>query len=509
MKTLVHPTISNSRLMIIITVMLVAVLEVLDGTIVNVALPHMMPALGANSEQITWVLTSYVVASAMVLPLTGLLAKRIGHRRLLLVCILGFMSSSFFCGASTSLWPMLAGRLCQGAFGAAMIPLSQAILRQSFTLAEQGNAMAIWGLGIMVVPVFGPTLGGWIVEHASWRWIFYLNAPVCALGLLLTLLVIKPSEKTESPAIQWRSILYLFVGVGCLQLFLDLGNTHDWLQSNFIVLCLVVAMVGIACFIHRCLSQPNPIIQLRLFRDRNFTLATITLAVYCASFFALITLEPLMLQTLLHYTAISSGNVMAPLGIASAIGMGLSSQLMTRMPVRYLLLAGLTLATAAGAQMAHFSLSVDASHIVVANAMMGLGMGLFMVPLSTYALSTVDNRDITEASGLFSYGRMLGCSIGISLYGTLITRTAQVNWDQYRQSLNPFNPSVQSWAQRHHFSLHDPHAIAQLQATLATQAHFIAFCDAFWMISWMALLLMPLVLLMTSSQRRYPGKLSH
>ncbi|MCB1827473.1 MAG: DHA2 family efflux MFS transporter permease subunit, partial [Coxiellaceae bacterium] len=245
-----NPTLAQKRWLVIVTIMLVAILEVLDSTIVNVALPNMMPALGANQEEITWVLTAYVVASAMMIPLTGFLNRRIGHRQLLMVNIIGFMVSSFLCGTAQSLTMMVMFRLFQGGFGAALIPLSQAILRETFPLEEQGKAMAIWGIGIMAAPVLGPTLGGFITQHASWRWVFYINAPICLFSLILTALVIKPT-KPGNEKMDWFSVALMFTGIGAMQVVLDQGNTKGWFSSNFILALSIISVLTIVSFIWR------------------------------------------------------------------------------------------------------------------------------------------------------------------------------------------------------------------------------------------------------------------
>src|SRR3990167_4974573 len=255
----------QKKYLIIITIMLVAILEVLDATIVNVALPNMMPSLNANQNQITWVLTSYVVAAAMMLPLTGFLSHRIGTKNVLLMDIIGFMASSFLCGTANSLDIMVFYRLLQGGFGAALIPLSQSILRQSFPLEEQGKAMAIWGLGIMAAPIFGPTIGGFILAHASWRWIFYLNMPFCLFGLIMTIIVIPPYEK-KLQKIDLLGVALMFIGIGCLQIFLDQGNSNNWFHSNFILLMFTTSIFCIILFLLRTASHKNPVITLAIFK---------------------------------------------------------------------------------------------------------------------------------------------------------------------------------------------------------------------------------------------------
>ena len=329
---------------IIFTIMLAAILEVMDATIVNVALPTMMPALSANQDQITWILTAYVVASAMMLPLTGFISDWLGRRRFMLICISGFMLASFACGLTTSLSTMVVLRLLQGGFGAALIPLSQSILRDSFPLHEQGKAMAIWGIGIMAAPVFGPTLGGFITEYASWRWIFYLNIPICLAAIMLTVLFIKPAP-THKKSTDWLTIGLMFLGVGCLQIFLDQGNTRDWFHSDIMTIVFTVSILSLFFFVKRTLKLENPPINLRLFANRNFALCTLSLAVFVGCIFGLITLQPIMLQKLFGYTAIISGITLSPSGALSAVGMMIAASIMNRINVKYLLVSGLIAAS--------------------------------------------------------------------------------------------------------------------------------------------------------------------
>lgn len=489
------PTLEN-RWLIIITIMLVTILEVLDSTIVNIALPKMMSSLGANQDQITWVLTSYIVASAIFVPLTGFLSHRIGIKQLLVISITGFMISSFLCGISQSLAEIVLFRLLQGAFGASLIPLSLSVLRTSFSLAEQGKAMAIWGIGIMTAPAFGPTLGGYITQHASWRWIFYLNTPICIIGLLLTLIAIKPSKKTKQK-IDYIGILLMFIGIGALQIFVDKGNTNDWFNSNFILLLSVVSTFCIILFIMRSLSHKTPVINLAIYKDRNFSLSCILLTGYAACMFGLITLEPIMLETLFHYTAIIAGITMAPLGLLSAFGMMLSSILMKKINIKRIVITGLLLC-ALGTYLMSTSITPHTmqSTFILIFCLQGLGMGLFMVPLSTYALATIAKPQITEASGLFSYARLIGASLGISLLNTLTTRLMQINWNALGGNISVFSGNLRLWLSEHHLKLHSPKTIIILSKMLGHQSGLLSFTQSFRLVSILFMILIPLVIAM-------------
>ena len=484
---------SGQKTLIIVTIMLVAILEVLDSTIVNVALPNMMPSLNANQNQITWILTSYVVAAAMMLPLTGFLSNRLGTKKLLIVDITGFMVSSFLCGTANSLDIMVFYRLLQGAFGAALIPLSQAILRESFPLEEQGKAMSIWGLGIMAAPVCGPTLGGYIVAHASWRWIFYLNAPICLLGLIMTIIVIPDSEKSDQK-IDYLGIILMFTGIGCLQILLDQGNSNNWFHSNFILLMTVISLFSTVLFIIRSASHKAPVITLSIFLDRNFTLCTILLSLFCGCLFGYVTLEPIMLENLFQYTPLIAGKTMISMGLASAVAMGFSSFLMNRINVKYLLCFSLLMTAVANYYLSTLSLAATQNNFIIANIFFGFGLGLFMVPLTTYSLATMPARNITEAAGLFTYGRMLGTSVGVSLLSTLVARETQINWSQLSSHITLFNNNLQTWLNHQHESIHNPQALIQLEKTLTLQSSMIAFVDAFRLICILFICFIPLVL---------------
>lgn len=490
-----HSKLAEKRWLVVVTIMLVAILEVLDSTIVNVALPHMMPALGANQEEITWVLTAYVVASAMMIPLTGFLTRRIGYRRLLLINITGFLISSLLCGASTSLTSMVIFRLLQGGFGAALIPLSQAILRQTFSLEEQGKAMAIWGIGIMAAPVLGPTLGGFITQHASWRWVFYINVPLCIFSLILTTLIVKPSEKGKEK-FDFFGVILMFMGIGFMQIALDQGNSKDWFNSNYILLLSILSVLSIIFFIwHNAISK-NPIIHFPIFKDRNFTLCTISLAIFAGLLFANISLQPIMMEALFDYTPVIAGLTMAPSGLFSAFGMILASLLMKIINVRHLLIFACLLSSSGMFYLAHLNLESSQMNFIIANMVIGSGLGLFMVPLSTYALATLDPKYITEGSGLFSYGRMFGASIGISVFSTLISRLTQVNWNELGFNINPMNSNLRLWLQHNHMTLRDPTTLAILKKKLILQANMIAFLDAYYLMAFGFLAIVPLVLLM-------------
>lgn len=484
---------AHHRWIIIATIMMLSILEVLDSTIVNVALPSMMASLGADQNQVTWVLTSYVVASAIVLPLTGFLTNRVGRKQFLLLCAAGFMLSSFLCGISTSLSEIVLFRIMQGACGASLIPISQTILRETFPPDQQGKAMAIWGLGIMCAPVLGPTLGGFITEHASWRWVFYINLPFCLLGIFLIMSVIPKAAKIKQH-IDILSLILMIVGVGCLQIFLDKGNENGWFSSDYILGLATVSGFCILYFILRSLLIKNPLIKLNLFKDRNFALCSLVMLLFCGCVFSFITIQPMMLENYFNYSTITAGVTMGATGVASAFGMILSSQLMTKVKVKYLVSIGLFITSMGLWHESLVNLHASQSFFLMSNATIGFGMGLIMVPLSTYVLATLDQSDIAEASGLFSYARMLGTSIGISIVSTLVSQLTQISWHTLSGHIASASQNVTYWLQAQQLHALTPLAIARLGHVISTQSGIIGFIDAFHAIAIVLLCTIPIAL---------------
>ena len=482
----------SRRWLIIATIMMVAILEVLDSTIVNVALPHMMPSLGANQNQITWVLTSYVVSSAIMLPLTGFFSSRIGQKQLLLTNITGFMIASVLCGIAQSLPEIVIFRVFQGLFGASLIPLSQSILRKTFPLEEQGKAMAIWGIGIMAAPIFGPTLGGFITEHMSWRWIFYINLPICLLGLALALFIIPETERYYK-RIDWLGLVLMVIGSGALQIFLDKGNENDWLNSNLILILLVAAIFCTIYLVIRSLTHPSSIIKLKIFTDHNFRISCLVFALLSGSLFGLITLEPILLERLFNYTALIAGWTMAPLGIASAVAMIFVPQLMKHINIKIILTTGMLFCICGALRFTNINLNSPIQEFLANNTFLGFGMGFLMVPLSTYSLATLSKKDITEGAGLYSYSRMLGTSIGISLLSTFVSRTTQINWNALSNHITIYNPNIYQWFNSQQLSFLSLLGIKHLGLIVQQQASLLGFLDSFRAIAIIFILLIPLL----------------
>lgn len=490
-----NPNHPPSRGLIGIAVMLATIMAILDTTIVNVALPHMMGALGATSDQITWVLTSYIVAQVIFIPLTGYLSGRFGRRRLLLVSVSGFVVTSILCGQANTLGEIVIFRLFQGAFGAALMPLSQSVMMDLFPPHERGKAMAIWGLGIMLGPILGPTLGGYITEYMSWRWVFYVNVPLGILDFIM-LAALLPSSPTYQAKADWIGVGFMVVGIGGMQLVLDRGNREDWFQSNFILGMSVLAGLSLVVFIFRSWRRQDAVVKLKLLKDRNLAAASTIMSIFILAIYGTLAMLPIMLEQLLHYPVQTTGLVMAPRGIGSAISMLVVGRLITRFDPRLLILIGLGLSASAIYQMTGWSLYISFSRVLWTGFLQGLGVGMIFVPLSTLAFADIPPAEMDQATGTFNLFRTIGASIGISIISTILARMEQTNWNQLGGHINPYNPALTAWLNHHELSMNDPLAPQILAAELMRQADMVAFIDIFWFITLSMLAMVPLLLLL-------------
>ncbi|MEJ2685590.1 MAG: DHA2 family efflux MFS transporter permease subunit [Gammaproteobacteria bacterium] len=491
----------QSRWLVSIAVMLTTVMVILDMTIVNVSLPHMMGSLGATADEITWVLTSYIVAEAITIPMTGYLSGRFGRRRVMLVSIAGFVLASAVAGQSHSLFEMVSARIAQGAFGASLIPLSQSVMVDTFPPAERGKAMALWGVGIMVGPILGPTLGGYITQHFGWPWVFYINVPVGAVNLLMVARLVHQTE-TRSVRTDWLGALLMAAGIGSLQVVLDRGNQEGWFSSHLIEVLSVLAAGGLMWFTVRSLRRSDSVVNLRLFRDRNLAAASLMMGAFGLGLFGTIALQPIMLERLFDYPAETAGLVMAPRGIGSALSMFMVSRLINRYDSRLLVGAGLLIAAAGTYVMSWYDLSIDPAWVIWPGAIQGIGMGMIFVPLSTLAFETLPKASVDEGSGLFNLLRTIGGSIGISIAGTVYTRSSQAAWNQLGGHIQRFNPALHSWLGALGMTLHAPAAPPLLARLLGRQASMVGFVDTFWLITLSFVAMAPLLLLVRRAERR-------
>lgn len=484
------------RVTIVVAVVLSAVLEVLDSTIVNVALPHIKSAFGATSDQTTWILTSYIVAAVIVMPLTGFMARRFGRRRLILTAIIGFTVFSTLCGFSWSLGSMVGFRLGQGVFGAFLIPLSQSILFDAFPREKRGQAMAMFGLGVVVAPVLGPTIGALLTDYFSWRMVFFVNLPIAAIALLM-LAGELPKDDPEKLPIDWKGLLLMALGIGALQFVLDQGESKDWLSSHIIQVGLIVALFAGGWFLVRGLRVHDNIIDLRLFADRNYAAASLTMAGFSVAMFGGIAILPLFVQGLLGYPVVEAGYLFIPRGLAAGFSMVVTGAvLVNRIDPRILAAIGLVLTAASNFQTGALNLNADFWQLAWPGVIGGLGMGLVFVPMSTLAFDRIGPDHQDEASGLYGVTRQLGSSIGIAVVGALLVRSISSDTALLSEHVTAFTPAARAYLAPLSLSPQSPEGAALLSAEIARQAAMTAYAHVFNILGLVAAALLPLLLLM-------------
>jgi len=477
-------------------------MQVLDTTIVNVALPHMQGSLGATPDEISWVLTSYLVASAIVMPLTGFFTDKFGRRKYLLICISGFIVASGLCGAAQTLTEIVAFRILQGLFGASLVPLSQAIMTDVFPPEERGSAMAIWGMGVMVGPILGPTLGGYLTEVTTWRWNFYINLPVGILSFLLAWYVVPDTEK-KTRKMDWFGLSLISIGIAATQYFFDRGNHDDWFQSPTMCFVALLSVGSIGGFLYYCLKgRIDAVFDLRVFKDLNFTMACLVMAVFGLGLYGTMVIMPLLLEDLLNYPVIIAGLVLAPRGISSLIGMMFVGRWVNRYDPRLLVMAGMLLSMLGTWACTLYNLNINPFWIIWPLLIQGFGLSLVFVPISTIAFSTLSPALRSEAAGLYSLIRTLGSSIGISIVITYYTRHVQAAWNQMGGSINPYNPQLTAYLQAGNLSLNDPSTLNILARELGRQAQMVSFINAFGFISMSFLVVLPLIFLMKDPRKK-------
>ena len=475
-------------------VMIATIMIILDKTIVNVALPHMAGSLGASPEQITWVLTSYIVVEAMIIPISGYLARRFGRRNVMLFSVAGFVAASVLCSQATSLQEIILFRLIQGMAGASVIPLSQSIMVDAFEPEQRGRAMAFWGMGIMVGPVMGPILGGYLTSSFDWPWVFLINLPVGVVTLLLLAAYLRDTPR-GSGKVDVPGALILALGIGALQIMLDKGNTDDWFQSRFITASAVLGVAMVAWFVVRSLRRDDSVVDIRLLGDRNLAIACTIMFVFGFGMFGTLSILPLFLESLLNYPAADAGLILAPQGVVSLISLGLYGWLHNKLPTRVFVLSGMIFSALGAWMLSGVSMQAGPWNFVPAISVMGFGMGFFFVAISTLAYATLPRSASTEAAGIYNLARTLGQSIGISIAATLQSRYAQAQWETMGSHINPFNPALKDWLAAQGLSLTDPTAPALLGQLLSQQSLTAAFLQVFGVIALSFVGLIPLALM--------------
>ncbi len=507
----------SSPVLIALSVMLGTFMEVLDTSVANVALPHIAGSLSATPEQATWVLTSYLISNAIVLPVTAWLSAVFGRKRFLLTCIVIFTLASAACGAATSLGLLILARVVQGVGGGALQPIAQAILLESFSPAQRGRAMAAYSMGVIVAPIMGPTLGGWITDSYSWRWIFYINLPVGFLALLMTQTFVEDPpylQRSVLRRIDYWGLAFMAVWLATLQVVLDKGQQDDWLAAQWIRWTLTLSCVTMAAFIVRELVTDEPIVNLRILSDRNFALGTLLITAMGIVLYATTAMLPLFLQTLLGYPALEAGLAISPRGLGALLSALVAGRLIGIVDSRMLVMGGFALLGLSGIWLSRLTFDVAWSNIAVVTFLNGLANPLIFIALSTVAFSTLRREQMGGATGIYNLMRNLGGSVGISVATTLLARRAQLHQNVMVARMTPYDPAYQQRLEAIRRALTPrvgPTAAAQqalgvLYKTLVAQATLLAFVDNFRLITVLSVCCMPLVLLLRRTRaRRAPG----
>jgi MFS transporter, DHA2 family, multidrug resistance protein len=488
--------------LIAVSVMLATVMEVLDTSVANVALPHIAGNLSATPEEATWVLTSYLISNAIILPATSWIGKYIGRKRFLIICIVVFTGASALCGAAPNLTVLIIARILQGMGGGALQPIAQAVLLESFPPAKRGAAMAIYGMGIVVAPIIGPTLGGWITDNYSWRWIFYINLPIGLLASFManTFVEDPPYLKNQKPGrIDYTGFGLMALGLGALELTLDLGQQRDWFESSLIVFTAVFSAACILSFIAWELYTPEPIVNLRVFLNRNFAVGCSLIASVGVVLYGSTALLPLFLQTLLGYPAVESGFAVSPRGVGAIISMVIVGRLIGRVDARYLITFGFIVLSFSTYLFTFIDLEIAQTNIIIPMFISGVAMGFVFVPLTTIAMATLPQEQIGNASGIYNLMRNTGGSVGIAVMTTLLARSQQVHQVALTANVNEYNPAfAETFARlKANFMIHaDPVTAAQqayqaIYGMVSAQAAVLAYIDDFRLLSLLCVLCIP------------------
>jgi MFS transporter, DHA2 family, multidrug resistance protein len=484
----------TNRAAITACVILATIMQALDTTIANIALPYIQGSVSASQDQINWVLTSYIVAAAIMTPPTGYLAGRFGRKRLFLAAVVGFTAASMLCGMAQSLVQIVLFRILQGMFGAALVPLSQSVLLDVYPKERQGFAMALFGVAVMVGPILGPVLGGWLTENYTWRWVFYINLPIGALAFLGITTFLPETGQNAGAKLDWFGFGSLSLAIGALQVLLDRGEQLDWFGSGEIWIEAIVAAAAFYLFFVHTFTADAPFVRPALFRDRNFAAGTLFIAIVGVSYLASLALLTPYLQNLMNYPIVTAGLVMGPRGIGTMAAMMVVGRLVGRVDTRLLLTIGLSLTAFGLYQMTGWTPDVSQATIIGNGMIQGAGLGFMFVPLSTVTLSTLPPEQRTEGAGLYNLSRNIGSSVGISAVTSLLTQNTQANHADIVQHVTAVNRVFESPAIAQFWNPATDAGRAALDAMITRQAEIIAYIDDFKLMMIVTLAAIPLLI---------------
>jgi MFS transporter, DHA2 family, multidrug resistance protein len=482
----------SNRLAITIVVGLATLMQALDTTIANISLPYIQGSLAANQDEVEWVLTSYLVAAAIMTPPTGYLTRRFGLKRLFMVSIVGFTVGSMLCGMATSIGEIVVFRMIQGAFGAALVPLSQAVLMNTYPPERQGTAMAYWGMAIMIGPILGPIIGGYLTFNYTWRWDFFINVPIGIVTLLGIIAFFTETERTAAK-LDWFGFGTLSLAIAALQILLDRGEELDWFGSQEILLLAVISGSAFWLFLVNNLTGRAPFVPRYLFHDRNFVAGTIFSFILGITFFAPLAILPLFLQDLLGYPVLTAGFALAPRGVGMLVVMVIVGRMVGRVDTRVLLAIGIGLAAYSMFAKDGWNQNVSEWTVGINGLIQGAGMGFIFVPLSVITLATLAPAQRAEGAGFYTLSRNLGSSIGTSIVSALLTTNTQINHADIADYVTRVNRLFANSTIAHFWSPYTAAGRAALNATVTSQAQIIAYIDDFKLLLILTLLALPLV----------------
>ena len=494
--------------LIAIAVMAGTFMEVLDTSIANVALPNIGGSLAATTEESTWMVTSYLVANAIVLPLTGWISATFGRKNFLMVCIAAFTVASGLSGAAQSLSQLIFFRILQGLGGGAMQPVAQAILFESFPPAKRGSAMAFYGMGVVVAPILGPIIGGWLTDNYSWRWAFYINLPVGFLALAMVWLIIEDPpylRQTKSKSVDFAGFLFLVIWVSSLQIMLDKGQLEDWFQSPLIVVLCSLFVVFLITFVVWEVRQAAPIVDLSIFGDRTFAVSTFMITMVGAVLYGTLTLGPLFLQQLRGYSAFDAGLAVAPRGMGAMASMIFVGIMLARYDGRIFVALGFVFLAASNHMLGDLNMNTGVEQVVLPNVLAGIGMGLVFVPLATISNDKLPTQKVSTSAGIFNLMRNLGGGVGIAMSTTLLSRGAQMHQNILIEHTHVYNPLLQHYQATVQPALQSAAGsqgwLAALYGTIQQQSAMLSYVDAYAAMTWVCLGCAPLVFLLSKATK--------
>ncbi len=487
--------------MVTICTVLATLMQSLDSTIANVALPYMQGSMSASQDEINWVLTSYIVAAAIMTAPTGFLAARFGRTKLFVTAIAGFTVASILCGMAQSLDQIVVFRILQGMFGASLVPLSQAVMYDIYPPEQRGAAMSVWTMGVMIGPIFGPILGGWLTENYNWRWVFYINVPFGVLAVTGLLTFLKETAHSNSVKLDWIGFGALSLAIGAFQTMLDRGETLDWFASREILTEACLAGLGLYVFLVQFSLAPKPFLSPRLFADLNFVVGIILYSINGLIMYATLALLAPYLQTLMNYPVVTTGIVLAPRGVGIMLAAMVCGRVLGRIGPRMLLGIGLIIGTYVLYEMTFWTPDISEWTIVSVGIGQGFSIGFVAIPLNITAFATLPSERRTEGTSIYALTRNLGSSIGISVTGALLQTNTQVNHALVAGAVNPFNHAFQTGATLRFWNPWSTQGAAMLNEEITRQAQIIAYVDDFKLMLILAIVTLPLVLLTRPSRR--------